>query len=47
MGFSLQNIKQACDSLYKKAKSSWIVSEGVWDDMTIIMIWLGGFKQIN
>jgi hypothetical protein len=44
-GFTLRNIRQACDSLYKRAKSSWIVSEGVFEDMSIIMLWLGPLKE--
>ena len=44
-GFTMKTIKQACDSLYKRAKSSWLVSEGVFEDMTIILIWLGSTKE--
>jgi hypothetical protein len=39
--YTLKTIQKACDSLYKRAKSSWVVNEGVFDDMTIILIWLG------
>lgn len=39
-GFSLHEIKSACDSLYKQCKNSWILNEGMFEDMTIILLWL-------
>ncbi|CAD8150500.1 unnamed protein product [Paramecium pentaurelia] len=44
-GFSLSDIQSACESLYKQCKSSWILSEGVFEDMTIILLWLGQLKE--
>ncbi|CAD8055659.1 unnamed protein product [Paramecium sonneborni] len=44
-GFSLHDIKSACESLYKQCKSSWIVTEGMFEDMTIILLWLGQLKE--
>ncbi|CAD8057331.1 unnamed protein product [Paramecium sonneborni] len=44
-GFSLHDIKSACESLYKQCKSSWIVSNGIFEDMTIILLWLGQLKE--
>ncbi|CAK56398.1 unnamed protein product (macronuclear) [Paramecium tetraurelia] len=44
-GFSLSDIQSACESLYKQCKSSWISSEGVFEDMTIILQWLGQLKE--
>jgi hypothetical protein len=44
-GFTMRTVRQACDSLYKRAKSSKLVSEGVFDDITIVLIWLGSNKE--
>jgi hypothetical protein len=44
-GFTMRTVRQACDSLYKRAKSSWLVSEGVFDDMAIVLVWLGSNKE--
>ncbi|CAK85017.1 unnamed protein product (macronuclear) [Paramecium tetraurelia] len=44
-GFSLHEIKSACDSLYKQCKNSWILNEGMFEDMTIILLWLVQQKE--
>ncbi|CAD8140542.1 unnamed protein product [Paramecium pentaurelia] len=44
-GFSLHDIKSACESLYKQCKNSWILNEGMFEDMTIILLWLVQQKE--